>query len=78
MIPNINDHMSNIYNLYGHRIKNPNIRLNRNKNGQNPLKNIERYYEYYNINTKDNKGRGMVLNNIIPNKKLSPMRNIVI
>jgi hypothetical protein len=75
MIPNVNEQMSNIYNLYaGHKIKNPNVRLNRNKNGQNPLKNIERYYEYYNIN-KNNKGRVL---SIVPNKKLSPMRNIVI
>jgi hypothetical protein len=74
MIPHVNDHMSNIYKVYApHVVKNP--KYHKNKNNQNSLKNLEKYYEYYNIYKPNNNNAVNSRVNIIPNRKLSPIRN---
>jgi hypothetical protein len=71
MIPHVNDHMSNIYKVYApYIVKSPTNKYK--KNNQSSLKNLEKYYEYYNIYKPAKKE---VKQNIVPNRKLSPLRH---
>jgi hypothetical protein len=74
-----NDHMSNIYKIYAPYIKQTPVKYNKysiekkNPNG-NYLKNIEKYYDYYNIYKpkKSTEETGKI--NVVPKRKLSPIR----
>jgi hypothetical protein len=75
LIPKITDHMSNIRKLYAPSLS-PANKLDKLKHGQYSPKHIERYKEYYSIN-KNNGSRDNSIN-IIPNRKLNPLKHMVI
>jgi hypothetical protein len=68
MLPHVNDHMSNIYKVYApYIVKSPSNKYKK----LTQARNIDKYYEYYNIYKPQKKDKV----NIIPNRKLSPIRN---
>jgi hypothetical protein len=76
---NNNDHINNIYKIYAPYIKQSPVKYNKytiekKSPNANYLKNIEKYYDYYNIykpkkNMEDNSKI-----NVVPKRKLSPIR----
>ena len=77
--PAPNDHLTNIYKIYAPYIKQNPIKYNKytlEKKNQNSnyLKNIEKYYDYYNVYKpkKSNEDVGKI--NAVPKRKLSPIR----
>ena len=80
-----NEHISNIYKIYPPYIKQQspikynkyNLEKNKNPNG-NYLKNLEKYYDYYNVykpmKIVNSESSGQKLNKLVPNRKLSPIR----
>jgi len=84
-----NEHINNIYKIYAPYIKQQSpikynkysLEKNKNSNGNNYLKNLEKYYDYYNVykpmkavNSESNSQRV----NVVPNRKLSPIRKNMI
>jgi hypothetical protein len=84
-----NDHMNNVYKIYAPYMKQQSpikynkysIDKNQNKNGVY-LKNLEKYYDYYNVykpmKVVNSEGSSNQRINVIPNRKLSPIRKNVI
>jgi hypothetical protein len=85
-----NDHMNNVYKIYAPYMKQQSpIKYNKysieknqnqNKNGVY-LKNLEKYYDYYNVykpmKVVNSEGSSNQRINVIPNRKLSPIRKNV-
>jgi hypothetical protein len=83
-----NDHMNNVYKIYAPYMKQQSpikynkysIDKNQNKNGVY-LKNLEKYYDYYNVykpmKVVNSEGSSNQRINVIPNRKLSPIRKNV-
>jgi len=84
-----NDHMNNVYKIYAPYMKQQSpIKYNKysiEKNQQNKngvyLKNLEKYYDYYNVyrpmKVVNSEGSSNQRINVIPNRKLSPIRKNV-
>jgi len=82
-----NEHINNIYKIYAPYIKQQSpikynkysLEKNKNPNGVY-LKNLEKYYEYYNV-YKPNKASNSDINNqrvnVVPHRKLSPIKKNV-
>jgi hypothetical protein len=84
-----NEHISNIYKIYAPHIKHQSpikynkysLEKNKNQNGAY-LKNLEKYYDYYNVykpmkvvnSESNNNYNSQQRGNLIPNRKLSPIR----
>jgi hypothetical protein len=80
--PYANDHISNIYKIYAPYMKQSPVKYNKytiekkSPNG-NYLKNIDKYYDYYNVyKPKKNVIEGSKIS-VVPNRKLSPIRKQV-
>jgi hypothetical protein len=81
-----NDHINNIYKIYAPYLKQSPVKYHKytldkknNANG-NYIKNLEKYYDYYNV-YKPKKNvieASSKMVNIIPNRKLSPIRKNVV
>lgn len=85
-----NENVNNIYKIYAPYLKQQSpVKYNKysleknakNANGNNYLKNLEKYYDYYNVykplkvgNSESNSQRV----NLIPNRKLSPIKKSVL
>ena len=84
-----NDHMNNVYKIYAPYMKQQSpikynkysIDKSKNQNGVY-LKNLEKYYDYYNVykpmkvvNSEGSSNQR--INHVIPNRKLSPIRKTV-
>lgn len=83
-----NEHINNIYKIYAPYIKQQSpikynkysLEKNKNPNGAY-LKNLEKYYDYYNVykpmkaGNSENTGQRV---NLVPNRKLSPIRKSVL
>ena len=85
MIPYVNnEHISNIYRIYGsnNNLKQSPVKYKYNvdkKNPSNYIKNIEKYYDYYNVylpkkNSVDSYSNPSNKINVVPNRKLSPLK----
>lgn len=88
-----NEHISNIYKIYAPYMKGQSpikynkysLEKNKNSNG-NYLKNLEKYYDYYNVykpmkivNSESNiNSINSQRVNVVPNRKLSPLKKNVI
>lgn len=86
-----NEHVSNIYKIYAPHMKQQSpikynkysVEKNKNPNGAY-LKNLEKYYDYYNVYKPMKVVNSESSNNphhrgsVIPNRKLSPMKKNVI
>ncbi len=73
------DRLSNIYKVYAPYIKQNPVKYNKyslEKKNQNInyLKNIEKYYDYYNVYKPKKSIDSVAKINIVPNRKLSPIR----
>ena len=83
-----NDQMNNVYKIYAPHMKQQSpikynkysIEKNKNQNGVY-LKNLEKYYDYYNVykpmKVVNSEGSSNQRINVIPNRKLSPIRKNV-
>lgn len=83
-----NEHINNIYKIYAPYIKQQSpikynkysLEKNKNSNG-GYLKNLEKYYDYYNVYKPAKAGNGDSSGqrvNVVPNRKLSPIRKSVL
>ncbi len=83
-----NEHINNIYKIYAPYIKQQSpikynkYSLEKNKNANGAYsKNLEKYYDYYNVYkpmkvlNSDSSGQRV---NVVPNRKLSPIRKSVL
>jgi hypothetical protein len=91
-----NEHISNIYKIYAPHMKQQqspikynkySIEKNKNQNQNGAyLKNLEKYYDYYNVykpmkvvnSESNNNYNSQQRGNLIPNRKLSPIRKYII
>ena len=83
-----NEHINNIYKIYAPYIKQQSpikynkysLEKNKNSNG-GYLKNLEKYYDYYNVYKPMKAGNGdssAQRVSVVPNRKLSPIRKSVL
>ena len=83
-----NDHMKDVYKIYAPYMKQQSpikynkysVDKNKNPNGVY-LKNLEKYYDYYNYRPSkvvNSEGSSNQRINVIPNRKLSPIKKNVI
>lgn len=78
-----NEHVSHIYKNYAQYMKQNPVLYNRHKESKSKdagsvyIKHLEKYYDYYNV-YKPKKNLLEPNRNVVPNRKLSPMKKNII